>query len=760
MARRIRLPALTAFVVAVGCGLPPPRSARDGGSFVDGGASGAADGGWGGSSGSDGGSGADGGSGSDGGNGTDGGVDGGTSSGSSLTATSIAAGNEFTCAADLAGSVFCWGEGGSGQLGRPPGYFRSPRPVRVDLPASARFVVAGWYYACALLEGGAVACWGSIAAQGTPTRIAGLPPLLQLTAGADYVCGLDADGQVWCFGANDKGQLGRGPSDLSTTPGKALTAVRFAQLSAGGENTCGLALNHQDIYCWGGGQTTVTFMFTEQIGVRGIAVSPNDLCYVTDTFTECRSSPEYNNLELVIEDPAPTRIVSSAVGDNSCAFFASGSLLCLGANEMGERGVGYRGMSCPGPASSTEVTLGAQGTEAVVGGPWVDVAVGWNHACGIEQGGAVHCWGGNDSGQLGIGEDPFQPSPMHEVPIGPATKVVAGDSHTCALTVDGGVRCWGSNRLLALGIVNWCGSSYYEHYDSSTPLDVGIVGATDLALVGDTSCALVPSSDNFGPDDTICWGQFASFPEDYGLFLREPLPASGRSRICAQSYRRWSGEAGVTVQALVNGFFFDGTKLVGERFATVSVGKSADRHSCGIDYDGKGWCWGANRYGQLGDGTTDDATTPVRVDMPVSVFRAIGVGAGHTCALDDQGRPWCWGAGASLGDGAGGDQSRPVPVLASGAFDDLWVDEEVSCLRSAAGWSCWGGDWLMGGAFTSSTPILVPALAGLRSFTRGLGHFCALDANGRVRCANADDQGQAGDGITLQSSTPRLVLPP
>jgi hypothetical protein len=130
------------------------------------------------------------------------------------------------------------------------------------------------------------------------------------------------------------------------------------------------------------------------------------------------------------------------------------------------------------------------------------------------------------------------------------------------------------------------------------------------------------------------------------------------------------------------------------------VSKSADRHSCGIDYDGKGWC------------------------------------------------------------GVGVDQSRPLPVLATGAFNDLWVDDEASCLRSTTGWSCWGHGYLGATPLSSSTPTPVPALAELTIFSQGAGHLCGLDVNQRVRCVGADDQGQAGDGVTLQPSTPLLVLPP
>jgi alpha-tubulin suppressor-like RCC1 family protein len=727
--RRLVIAALSSGVgiaAASGCiGGNTPRDARDGG-IADGGPAVA---------GADGGSGetADGGA---SGASADGGV--GSGGGSWLSASSLAAGNDFTCAVDLSGNAYCWGSAGAGQLGYAAGISdSSAQPVLVPLPGPASRVVAGGYHACALLADGSVACWGTWSAgpQGV-SRVAGLPRLLQLAAGSSHTCGLDADGQTWCWGSNMQGQLGRAIG-ADTDAGKVQTAVRFAQVAAGGDRTCGLALNLQDIYCWGDGQATPTFELTFPAGLRGIGVWEDQLCYWNDRSFSCNK--DTSNI-----DRPPTRII---VGwSNTCYLLSGGSLVCDGANDVGQRGVGYRG-SPPGGRVPVDETVSA-------GGPYVDVAIGSSHICALEQGGAVRCWGNNREGELGIGEDPSHKAPLREVAVGRAKKVIFGSGHVCALLADGTIRCWGSNEYFALGVVE---DAWGTHYDSSIPRDPGIVGATDLTVVDSTSCALVPSDDSLGDDDVICWGLYGS-PTDQETFSHRS-PGGHLSAIYAQIV--WETTAAafrLRVQALTTeGYFYDGIAFTSAKYATVSVGRS-DRHSCGLDFQGQAWCWGNNSNGQLGNGQTDGSASPVRVDMPVSAFRQIGVGLAHSCAIDTQGRAWCWGRGAELGDGIGVDESRPVPVVATGPFDRLWVggrvEEDASCLHSSGGWSCFGA------SFPSATPTLVPELAELISFSGGDRDRCGLDAQSAVWCSGYDYSGQLGDGITLQSSTPRLVIAP
>lgn len=92
-------------------------------------------------------------------------------------------------------------------------------------------------------------------------------------------------------------------------------------------------------------------------------------------------------------------------------------------------------------------------------------------------------------------------------------------------------------------------------------------------------------------------------------------------------------------------------------------------YTCALDPAGAAWCWGANSQGQLGDGTREDRTLPVRVEIPAGLV-AIATGAAHACAVDDDGRVHCWGANVrgQLGDGTTETRVAPVPVEGAAGF--------------------------------------------------------------------------------------------
>src|SRR6202022_3664274 len=86
--------------------------------------------------------------------------------------------------------------------------------------------------------------------------------------------------------------------------------------------------------------------------------------------------------------------------------------------------------------------------------------------------------------------------------------------------------------------------------------------------------------------------------------------------------------------------------------------------------DGSVWCWGQNQFGQLGDGTTVDKSTPVKVSLPgpaaqVSAGGAVTFGAGnleaHTCAAMKDGSAYCWGLNDFGQLGVGNKTSTTAP---------------------------------------------------------------------------------------------------
>jgi alpha-tubulin suppressor-like RCC1 family protein len=203
------------------------------------------------------------------------------------------------------------------------------------------------------------------------------------------------------------------------------------------------------------------------------------------------------------------------------------------------------------------------------------------------------------------------------------------------------------------------------------------------------------------------------------------------------------------------------------------------RHTCGLTTQGKAYCWGYNEYGQLGDGTTTNDSTPVAVAGDLT-FRTLEAGGLHTCGIATDGAVYCWGANnqGQLGDGTTAD--RPVPGKVAGApqLVSLHLGGGYSCGLTAAGSAyCWGwnihsqfgnGKELVEGACAlhdgrppgnlyCMSPLPAAGELRLRTLEPGSWHACGLALDGEVYCWGVNAQGQVGDGTTTDRLTPVLV---
>ena len=130
---------------------------------------------------------------------------------------------------------------------------------------------------------------------------------------------------------------------------------------------------------------------------------------------------------------------------------------------------------------------------------------------------------------------------------------------------------------------------------------------------------------------------------------------------------------------------------------------SGGNDTCEIDAYGEAWCWGENRFGQLGDGSFEERTKPVKV-AGGNKFVELAVGAEHTCGLTADGRAYCWGANGgapvegfnnndegALGDGSETNRNVPTPVSGGLAFKQISADGGHTCGITTAGAAyCWG----------------------------------------------------------------------
>ncbi len=194
----------------------------------------------------------------------------------------------------------------------------------------------------------------------------------------------------------------------------------------------------------------------------------------------------------------------------------------------------------------------------------------------------------------------------------------------------------------------------------------------------------------------------------------------------------------------------------------IAVGGS---HTCAITTSQTVKCWGYNVYGQLGDGTTTNRSTPVLVNGITGALE-ITAGTSHSCARLANGTVKCWGRNnyGQLGDGTLTNVSTPVLVTGLGTDTPVEISggQYHTCARLASGaMKCWGananGQLGNGTSVDSLTPVSVTGMSTAIEISAGNLHTCARLIDNTVKCWGANAYGTLGDGTTVDKLSPTLV---
>lgn len=566
-----------------------------------------------------------------------------------------------------AGLVRCWGLGDDGQLGNGT-LAASPSPsASAMLPSLADRVVSSFTHACARTVNGLVYCWGNnsegalgdgtITARSAPVQVTGVSDARHIATGINHSCAARGDGSVQCWGYNNSGQIGDGTTTNRLTAVTVSSINTAVEVAAGRAHSCA-RLAAGTVQCWGSNGNG-------QLG---------------NGSTTARSTP--------VSAIGLTDIVEIAAGGStSCARNSVGSVWCWGLGDRGQRG--------DGSATATgNMPVSVQGLSR----PAVRITVGESHACALLDDGTTACWGGNDRGQFadGVGNNYLRATVLSFVR--PAVHIAAGSFHTCVEHADQSVSCWG------------------ETAQNLAPVQVGTI-TVDSASVGYRhSCALVGTT-------PYCWG--GNFYGELGDGTTTPRATPAR--------------------------VMDG----GFAFTAISAGNT---HTCGLT-GGNVRCWGQNSTGQLGIGSTTARNVPTLVTALSGTFTQVSSGYQSTCARRDDSTVWCWGANSygELGDGTMTQSTSPVQV--TGVTDATSIAVGVggyACAIRAGGavW-CWGR--VPGLGANTATPVRIGTVTNVAQIAPGYTSACLRFTNGAVQCFGSNFYGQLGDGTTASHSLPAPV---
>lgn len=587
---------------------------------------------------------------------------------------------------------------------------------------------------------------------------AGTTPVL--STGTNHTCAVIA-GKVYCWGDNEKGQLGNNDSPNDTDSAvlvrkevddQPLTGV--TTVTSGFGHSCAVAQG--TAYCWGDNTTN-------QLGNKNY--------------------PQANRAVPVLtsSDTPLTGVSLIEAGTYHTCAIVRGKIYCWGLNGSGQ--LGNNNM----PTASNHAILAKYDASEVIISGATSISSGANSTCAVIKG-IAHCWGNNVSGQLGnndTGTNRAGAVPVKTVlnlPLSGASHISHYNSHACAL-VKGAVYCWGSNNAGQLGDTTKVDKGYAVKAlfaDGSA-----LTGVSTVTTGGTHTCAIVKkaaycwgssfygaignNTDNTDPTSEF-YGAVAVLTPTLAPLVGATTITSGEDFSCAVANKTiycWgknsqgqlgNQDTGNLTKVAIRPMYAQPDLLSGIQAISAGMG-----HTCAIR-KGTLWCWGNNNSGQLGDTTTLDrdgaVATVTNSGTPLTAVTAVSTGRSHTCAVS-KGIVYCWG---NNGNGQLGNNSivlqseTPVAVQISGGAlltgaTRVAAGTGHSCAIAKGMVYCWGnnGSGELGNNTTDpslfAVPVMLPGgilpLKGAIAVTTGTNHSCAL-VKGSAYCWGFNDQGQLG----------------
>jgi alpha-tubulin suppressor-like RCC1 family protein len=702
----------------------------------------------------------------------------------------VSAGFNNSFAINTNGFLYGWGDNSGGQLGDGTTVSKSS-PVNISSNSGSSFsaVSAGLVHTAAIDINGFLCTWGSygngalgdgsVNSRSNVARVSTSSWTIVSASGfSSTTTGMDINGNLYGWGLNNNGQLGDGTTVSKSSPVLILSLntpiVSWTITSAGGSHTAGIDSTNT-LYVWGG----------NSFGILGDNTS-------ISRSTAIKLGP-YNT-------PSKLSWTSVSAGNSlTAAITTNNNLYTWGGNAVGQLGDG----TTTNKSSPVVINIYNEALN-VYNYSWSIVSAGSSHTAGILITGALYTWGDNSIGQ--IGDTTLYTNKSSPVQIGSSSWsiVSAGYQHTAAIDINKNLYAWGRNLEGQIGD-NQVGSAY----NRSSPALIGNYFTYVKAGYYNT----VAAKNQIG----FIWGSNANYQTIvYPQYTPSIIPNS-------KTFTTWKSllPGGCLVTSSSDNSIWnwghnnysqlgDGTTinkayqqpLISDKSYTI-VSRNGTNSVFAIDNTGALYAWGYNGQGQLGDGTTIDRYSPVKIGSKSWTFVGPATQS-TTLAIDNTGAlyGWGWNNNGQLGDGTTIDKSSPVKIgssswtkVASGYYCSAAIDinsklytwgsvggsttsaptqvgnnswtvisipyDAIIAIDSTGTLYGWGysgnGEAGWGSTGSSTSPIKLSAGSSFTAVASGYTFSLALDIAGRLYTWGYNASGQLGDNTTVNKSFPTQI---
>jgi len=556
-----------------------------------------------------------------------------------------------------------------------------------------------------------------------------------------------SNGDLYCWGYNEYGQVGNGTTKNQLTPVKILSDVESVHYYENDESCISAITENGDLYCWGynehgeaGNGTT-----KNQLTPVKVLTDVKSVSYFQYLSEDTESFDSYVSVSAITENGdlyrwgsnkygligngteedqlTPVKVLSNvkSVSANSSnpsfmsAITEEGDLYCWGDNGYGQVGNGTK----KDQLVPVKVLTDVKSVSYSYTPHFYNSSVGPLSVLAITEEGDLYCWGDNDSGQIGNGTKEVQLTPVKALSGVKSVSVFSyndGDYDgyswsisISAITEEGDLYCWGDNDSGQIG------SGTKE--EQLTPLKV-------LSGVKSVPSAYSAITEN---GDLYCWGDNKYGQVGNGTTENQLTP--------------------IRILSNVKSCF------------PVSSYKLA------ITEEGDLYCWGYNDCGQIGNGTEDNQLTPLKVLTNVKSFSPFSIN--NMSAITEEGDLYCWGGNDAGVAGNGTEEAQLVPLkvlsdVKSFSFSSSHSSpSRVSAITKEGDLYCWGcndcGQIGNGTTENQFTPMKI--LSNIKSFSfSSYDSQTAITEEGDLYCWGGNDYGQVGNGTTEDRLSPVKVL--